>query len=201
MKTAEDTPAIEIVGEHVKGDFTEIERIIFLETLGQRLQQREEEYSSDYVFRLRTLYIKQLNYFIPEPAFASFLRNLYYKTDTPTSCAVLQSLPHLQDPAAHLEYAHEALRSNVTDIFAALAFYNKYPYQYFSQELFNQMVLKSLFLSLPLDGIIGLKKRINPGLKNMVANYHEELILGNKLVPSGCFQIANLEVAAGNETA
>ena len=78
--------------------------------------------------------------------------------------AVLRALPHLPDPGRFLRVATHACRTNVTTVFEAIACDNTYPADFFPDGAFNQMVLKTLFVGLPVGRIAGLARRHTPEL-------------------------------------
>ena len=77
----------------------------------------------------------------------------------------------------------EALRSNTTDLFEHAAFLSDYPSRFFSENEFNQMVLKAIFLDLDIQKIKNLETRINPKLTQMIQDYKEERVLAARPVP------------------
>ena len=80
------------------------------------------------------------------------------------------SLAYLPDPESYFAQAKEGLRSSNTDLFKAIACHNPYPELYFDENTFDNMVLKCIFLEIPLLTIIGLTNRNNTNLINKI-NY------------------------------
>lgn len=97
--------------------------------------------------------------------------------------AVLRALPHLPDPARFLRVATHACRTNVTTVFEAIACDNTYPADFFPDGAFNQMVLKALFVGLPVGRIAGLTRRHTPELARMAAGYASERRAAGRVVP------------------
>jgi hypothetical protein len=97
---------------------------------------------------------------------------------------LLVTLPFLPSPADFAEIAVEACRSNVRDVFAAIACENDFPSRWFSDAAFNQMVMKALFSSVDLSRIHGLEARVNPELRRMAADYAAERRAANRSVPN-----------------
>jgi len=105
---------------------------------------------------------------------ASFLQNLYQSADLSEAIALQKSLALLPHPGSMLFLAGEALRSSCESIFLALAHYNPYPYLFFPEETWNQMILKTLFINASLQPIYKKEKRHNPKLAQMLMDYVRE---------------------------
>lgn len=88
--------------------------------------------------------------------------------------ALYQMLPLLPGQASHVPRAVEGLRTNIKPVFAAIAHRNPFPVEQFSEAQWNQMVLKALFVELPLWPIVGLDERINEPLMRMLCDYAHE---------------------------
>jgi hypothetical protein len=109
---------------------------------------------------------------------------LFRTGDNDERIDLLVTLPFLPTPADFADTAVEACRTNVRDVFAAIACDNDFPSRWFSDAAFNQMVMKALFSSVDLSRIRGLKLRVNPELRRMAADYAAERRAANRSVPS-----------------
>jgi hypothetical protein len=98
--------------------------------------------------------------------------------------AVLRVLAGMPDPARFVELAIDAYRSNVQSVFEALAHDNVYPARYFSDPAYFQMVLKALFVGVPLARVVGLAERTTPELVRMVEAYASERRAAGRPVPA-----------------
>src|SRR5688500_9442145 len=96
-----------------------------------------------------------------EDAFAELIWSVWRSGDLAERQAVLRALPRLPDPARHLAIATEGVRTNALAIFEAIAADNPYPARFFDEHELNQMVVKALFLGLPVGRILGLEERVN----------------------------------------
>jgi hypothetical protein len=105
---------------------------------------------------------------------SSLLKEAYGKGDNGERIAVLRSLSLLPDPRRFLDIAAEACRTNVQDVFDAIACDNPYPEQYFPDASFNQLVIKALFTNAPIARVRGLRARKNPELYRMARDYEAE---------------------------
>lgn len=102
------------------------------------------------------------------------LEQVFGAADVEELVALYQMLPLFPNPEQYRPRAAEGIRSNITDVFEAVALRNPYPVKYFDQSAWNQMVLKALFVNSPLYLIQGLDERTNPTLSQMLADYARE---------------------------
>jgi hypothetical protein len=79
-------------------------------------------------------------------------------------------------PAASLlePRAREAIRSGMRPVFEAVAHRNPYPVEQFSEDAWNQMVVKAFFIGAPMWPIQGLDRRGNPRLARMLVDLAQE---------------------------
>lgn len=112
-----------------------------------------------------------------------FIDALYIRGDNAEREALLQTLSLLPEPDRVLPTAVEACRSNVQTVFGAIACENSYPVRHFPESNFNQMVMKAIFLGVPLRRIVGLPHRIAPVLVRMAEDYVRERTAAGRPVP------------------
>lgn len=80
--------------------------------------------------------------------------------------------------------ARDGLRTNIVDIYDAIALDNPFPARAFFDEAWNQMVLKALFISRPLFRIVGIDERANLTLAEAMSNLaHERWAAGRWVSP------------------
>lgn len=115
--------------------------------------------------------------------FAATLADLCRRADLREHVTYLRGLPLYPGAPLLEEVAAEALRSAVTPVFAVLAHHNPYPAETFAEPRWNQMILKAVFVGLPLDPIVGLDARANPHLAAMLRDFARERIAAGRLVP------------------
>jgi hypothetical protein len=128
-----------------------------------------------------------------EHAQVSYVRELYLRGDADEQAAVLRSLILLPEPARFVELAVEACRTNVVDVFAAIACENAFPARYLPEPNFNQLVLKAIFVGLDTGRIVGLASRATPALKRMVGDFASERRAAGRPVPADTDRILAME--------
>ena len=118
------------------------------------------------------------------PTQAESVINAYYRMgDESEHMALLRGLIFFA-PAEYLGViALDAGRTNNLEVLAALSLDNPYPGCFYSEDQFNQMVLKSLFLGLAIERIAGLARRANADLARMGENYVVEREEAGRPVP------------------
>lgn len=117
-------------------------------------------------------------------AFAQKIETLFGTADMGEQVALYGSLPVLPYPEYFVKRAAEGVRTNMGDVFEAVALDNPYPADYMEEDQWNQMVLKTLFVGKPLYRIYGLEKRSNPKLAQMLSDYaHERWAAGRPVSP------------------
>jgi len=96
--------------------------------------------------------------------------------------AFYKALPLLPNPETLRARASEGLRTNITDVFCAVAHDNPFPSEQFDEIAWNTMVLKALFIDIALHPIVGLDRRANPALMRMLCDYAHERWAANRSV-------------------
>lgn len=121
---------------------------------------------------------------LPESAHVPLLTEGLQKGDSAERAAILRALPLLPGPVRFCELAIDACRTNVVDVFAAIACDNPFPARHFPDPNFNQLVMKALFLELPLARVYGWRDRSNPELVRMASDYEAERRAAGRPVPA-----------------
>lgn len=130
---------------------------------------------------------------IPESEQVAFVRQVYLRGDFPEQAAVLRALAFLPQPARFADLAIEACRTNVLDVFAAIACENPFAARYIPEPSFNQMVLKAIFMGLDTHRVVGLKGRATTDLKRMVADFASERRAAGRAIPPDTEYILAIE--------
>jgi len=120
---------------------------------------------------------------LPPGQHPGFVRELYRRGDFHEQSAVLQSLILLPEPDRFVALAVEACRTNVRDVFEAIACENIYPAAHFADPNFNQLVIKAFFIGIAVRRIAGLEERKTAELRRMAADYASERRVAGRSVP------------------
>lgn len=98
--------------------------------------------------------------------------------------ALYQALPVLPEPSLHVLRAAEGIRNNIKAVLCAVAHNNPYPNEQFSDDQWNQMILKCLFVGVSLRPMIGVDERANPRLTSMLVDFAHERRAAYRPVPA-----------------
>ena len=99
---------------------------------------------------------------------------VHQTADLSEHLALVRCLFLLSDARGLLHIAREAIRSNMRDVFAAISQRNPYPAEHCDEIAWNQMVVKCLFVDLPLRSIHGIDHRANNELRRILVDLAEE---------------------------
>jgi len=112
--------------------------------------------------------------------------------------SALQWMPHQEEL---VEPAVDGLRSNIVDIFDAIALNNPFPQKHFTDEAWNQMVLKAIFITRPLYRIHGIADRKNQLLAEAISDLaHERWAAGRVITPEAWRSVSGfLDERHGND--
>lgn len=128
----------------------------------------------------------------PLPVQRRLIADLFYKGDSAERCAILRSLPLLDEPHEYALIATDGVRSHVQPVFEAIACENPYPERHLDDVAFNQLVMKSYFTGVPVRRILGLQGRLNPELRRMALDFEAERKAAGRAVPDDLFRVTSL---------
>ena len=134
-----------------------------------------------------------------EEVFTETLEKLLGTADLREQAAIYSAFPLFPRGEKLVDLATDGLRTNIVDVFDAIALCNPYPAKHFSDDAWNQMVLKALFISRPLYKIMGIDERANAALAEACSNLaHERWAAGRWVSPElwrSCQGLINDQVA------
>lgn len=120
----------------------------------------------------------------PAAPYIEKLEKVFNAADIGESVVLYQILPLYPHPEKFVDRAAEGLRSNMTSVFEAVALRNPFPAEYFEENAWNQLVLKSCFVGSTLHRIMGLDARANATLAEILVDYaHERWAAGRVVTP------------------
>ncbi|WP_116126991.1 EboA domain-containing protein [Lewinella sp. IMCC34183] len=111
---------------------------------------------------------------LPHAENQSILDELFVSADYRELMALYKGLYFLGNAQEFTSRAREGLRTNMVGVFDAIALENPFPAQYLSEEAWNQMVLKAMFMQRPMHRIYRIADRKNQPLAEMFLDYAEE---------------------------
>ncbi len=106
--------------------------------------------------------------------FSARLERLIRSGEVGEQIALLGGLGLYTQPQQLLALAGEGIRSAVQPIYEAVAHRNPYPAEHFTEPMWNQMVVKALFIGSTLAPIQQLDQRRNADLARMLVDYAHE---------------------------
>jgi hypothetical protein len=112
------------------------------------------------------------------------LDTLFSTADIKETVALYKGLLFLENADSFALRAREGLRTNMTDVFDAIALHNPFPFLYLSEEAWSHMVLKAMFMGRPLYKVYQIEKRKNKKLALIFLDYaHERWSAHRKVSP------------------
>jgi len=110
----------------------------------------------------------------PSIPFAKRFKELHRTADVGELLALYFGLPLYPDPESLVALAADGLRTNIKAEFKAVAHNNPFPLEHFTENPWNNMILKALFIGVMLEPIQGIDQRANPELARILRDYAHE---------------------------
>jgi hypothetical protein len=136
----------------------------------------------------------------PAATQAKLLRSLYEHGELGEQESLLRTLGYLPEAERFAALGVEACRTNATRVFEALVLDNPFPAAVFEPLAFNQMVIKAVFMEVPLAGIVGLTARREPELVRMAEALASERRAAGREVPADLLQLIQSATPKGDST-
>lgn len=111
--------------------------------------------------------------------------------------SLLRTLCLLPEPERYVDVGVAACRTNARPVFEAIACENPFPAAFFPDLSFNQMVLKAMFMQVPVSRIEGLQARTTTELCRMAQDYASERAAAGRSIPPDVGLIHALAPASG----
>lgn len=146
-----------------------------------------KNWSTDQLVRVYLLLLAEKNN--PSNSFLKYIDLLFETAEIKESVALYSALPFFQNPQIFTQKATDAVRSNISDIFDAIAFDNPFPAEYFTELAWNQLVLKCIFNDKPIHRIIGIEKKANQNLANTLSDFAHERWAAGRSVPAQSWRL------------
>ena len=118
-----------------------------------------------------------------DQAFAARIERLCAAAEVTELVAYLKGFAIFPAAAALHARAREGVRASMRPPFEAIACHNPYPFDYFDEAAWNQMVVKCVFTGAPIDAIVGLRERRNPDLIAMLRDFTAERNAAGRPLP------------------
>lgn len=116
--------------------------------------------------------------------FLDKIEKIFLTSDMSEAVALYKGIPLYPYQEMFTKRAAEGVRSNMTNVFNAVAHHNPFPAEYMDEDAWNQIVLKALFVESSLYKIIGLDERANETLAHIMVEYaHERWSAGREVSP------------------
>ncbi|GEO08407.1 EboA domain-containing protein [Segetibacter aerophilus] len=110
------------------------------------------------------------------------LENLFRAAEMNEQVALYSALPAFNYAEDWQKQCSEGIRSNIGVVLEAIMYNNPYPYQYLSEQAWNQLVMKAFFTDKDVKRIIGLDERANEELASILIDYANERWAAHRLV-------------------
>ena len=116
-------------------------------------------------------------------AFAVRLSQLCTTAEINEQIAYLKGLAVFPAARELHDRAREGVRSSMRAVFDAVACHNPYPFDYFDDAGWNQMVVKCVFVGTPIESIVGLHERRNAEVVQMLRDLVSERRAAGRSTP------------------
>jgi hypothetical protein len=120
---------------------------------------------------------------ITEPEQPDALLRLFEGGEIGEQESLLRTLPLLKGPARYVQTGLLGCRTNARRVFEAIACENPFPASHFPDTGFNQMVMKAIFIEVPVARIERLEERRGSELVRMLRDYASERRAAHRPVP------------------
>jgi hypothetical protein len=99
---------------------------------------------------------------------------LLASADMKEQVVIYKAFQYLENAEEFLLNVIDGIRTNMIDVFDAIALENTFPITYFSEDAWNHMVLKAIFMERPIYRIYGIDERRNTKLAGILHDFVQE---------------------------
>ncbi len=121
---------------------------------------------------------------LPDADQAPALLRLFEAGEMGEQESLLRVLSLFPSPGRFAETGLTGCRTNARRVFEAIACENPFPAAHFPELGINQMVMKAIFIEVPVARIERLSERLGPELVRMVEGYKSERLAAGRSVPA-----------------
>lgn len=122
------------------------------------------------------------------------IRDLLAMCDYKEHVIFFSNLTSLAHPRAYTDLAREGSRTNIVDVFDAIALRNDFPATHFDEIGWNQLIMKAIFLDRPLYLIHNIESRNNLTLAATARDFIQERFAADRKVnPEICRLFVGLD--------
>jgi hypothetical protein len=119
---------------------------------------------------------------------------LLASSDMKEQVVIYKSLQYLANAEDFKLEIIDGIRTNMVDVFDAIASENSYAFKYFSEDAWNHMVLKAIFMERPIYRIYGIDDKKNAKLAGILQDFvHERWAAGRAVTPELWRMISGFE--------
>lgn len=118
-----------------------------------------------------------------DPAFANTYNQWFSYADEGELCAYYRAISLIPEPQRLVWRAAEGCRTNMKTVFMSIACDSPFAQAYFDNTAWNQLVVKALFIEVPLSRIYGIDRRLSNELTTMVLDYMDERRSAGRSIP------------------
>ena len=111
---------------------------------------------------------------LPTDRNLALIDRLAGSADVRETIALYKGLYFLKNADDFVPRTREGLRTNMIGVFDAIALNNPYPARYLTEDAWNHMVLKAMFMDRSMYRIYRIEDRKNPKLADIFMDYAEE---------------------------
>ncbi|MFY0653578.1 MAG: EboA domain-containing protein [Cyclobacteriaceae bacterium] len=112
------------------------------------------------------------------------IEKLLASADMREQVAIFKSLVLLDNASDFSACVVDGIRTNMIDVFDSIAHFNGFAFNYFSEDAWNQMALKAIFMERSIFYIYGIDNRKNQKLADILHDYvHERWSAGRAVNP------------------